>query len=149
MSDENINSIKTPNHSITQNLSYYGTQARVESDRSCLKQIKVTFNYGKLVNICIVYEISKDININDYPTLESCLFGAVTLTKNADINKYKYSRYGTGFDRHGSFSFPGSGFRQNFIIFGVDLRSSTKIDNRTKDILILGKDPTQGLEHTH
>ena len=149
MSDENINSIKTPNHSITQNLSYYGTQARVESDRSCLKQIKVTFNYGKLVNICIVYEISKDININDYPTLESCLFGAVTLTKNADINKYKYSRYGTGFDRHRSFSFPGSGFRQNFIIFGVDLCSSTKIDNRTKDILILGKDPTQGLEHTH
>ena len=149
MSDENINSIKTPNHSITQNLSYYGTQARVESDRSCLKQIKVTFNYGKVVNICIVYEISKDININDYPTLESCLFGAVTLTKNADINKYKYSRYGTGFDRHGSFSFPGSGFRQNFIIFGVDLRSSTKIDNRTKDILILGKDPTQGLEHTY
>ena len=149
MSDKNINSIKTPNHSITQNLSYYGTQARVESDRSCLKQIKVTFNYGKVVNICIVYEISKDININDYPTLESCLFGAVTLTKNADINKYKYSRYGTGFDRHGSFSFPGSGFRQNFIIFGVDLRSSTKIDNRTKDILILGKDPTQGLEHTH
>ena len=149
LSDENINSIKTPNHSITQNLSYYGTQARVESDRSCLKQIKVTFNYGKVVNICIVYEISKDININDYPTLESCLFGAVTLTKNADINKYKYSRYGTGFDRHGSFSFPGSGFRQNFIIFGVDLCSSTKIDNRTKGILILGKDPTQGLEHTH
>ena len=149
MSDKNINSIKTPNHSITQNLSYYGTQARVESDRSCLKQIKVTFNYGKVVNICIVYEISKDININDYPTLESCLFGAVTLTKNADINKYKYSRYGTGFDRHGSFSFPGSGFRQNFIIFGVDLCSSIKIDNRTKDILVLGKDPTQGLEHTH
>ena len=26
--------------------------------------------------------------------------------------------------------------------------SSTKIDNRKKDILILGKDPTQGLEHT-
>ena len=26
---------------------------------------------------------------------------------------------------------------------------STKIDNRKKDILILGEDPTQGLEHTH
>ena len=25
--------------------------------------------------------------------------------------------------------------------------SSTKIDNRKKDILILGKDPTQSLEH--
>ena len=28
------------------------------------------------------------------------------------------------------------------------MSSSTKIDNRKKDNLILGKDPTQGLEHT-
>ena len=28
------------------------------------------------------------------------------------------------------------------------MSSPTKIDNRKKDILILGKDPTQGLEHT-
>ena len=34
------------------------------------------------------------------------------------------------------------------IIFRVDMSSSTKIDNRKKDILILGKGPTQGLEHT-
>ena len=33
------------------------------------------------------------------PTLRNCLFGAVTLTKNTDIDKYKYSGYGTGFDR--------------------------------------------------
>ena len=31
--------------------------------------------------------------------------------------------------------------------FGVDMSSSTKIDNRKKDILILGKGPKQGLEH--
>ena len=28
------------------------------------------------------------------------------------------------------------------------MNSSAKIDNRKKDILILGKEPTQGLEHT-
>ena len=28
------------------------------------------------------------------------------------------------------------------------MSSPTKIDNRKKDILILGKAPTQGLEHT-
>ena len=28
------------------------------------------------------------------------------------------------------------------------MSSSSKIDNRRKDILILGKGPTQGLEHT-
>ena len=40
-------------------------------------------------------------------TLVKCLFGEVSLTKNADVNKYKYSRYGIGFDRGGSFSVPG------------------------------------------
>ena len=33
------------------------------------------------------------MNITDYPTLENCLFGAVNLTKNADINRYEYSGY--------------------------------------------------------
>ena len=86
------------------------------------------------MNVYIVYEISKTINISDYPTLENCLFGAVKLTKNADIDKYGYSGYGIGFDRYGSFSFPGAGLGKNMIIFGVDMSSSTKIDNRKKDI---------------
>ena len=90
------------------------------------------FNHGKVVNIYFVYEISKSINISDYPTLENCLFGAVSLTKNADSDRYKYSGYGIGFDRHGSFSFPGTGLGRNVIIFGVDMSSSTKIDNRKK-----------------
>ena len=70
LSDERINSIKAPNHSITPNLGYYGTGTRVEFNGSCLKQYKVTFNHGKVVNIYIVYEISKIINVSDYPTLE-------------------------------------------------------------------------------
>ena len=70
------------------------------------------------------------------------------MTKNADIEKYGYSGYGTGFDRRSGFSFPGSGFGQNVLIFGVDISSSAHIDNKKKDILVLGKGPTQGLEHT-
>ena len=80
--------------------------------------------------------------------LENCLFGAVKLTKNADIDKYGYFSCGTGFDRHGSFSFPGTGLGKNVIIFEVDMNSLTKIDNRKKDILFHEKGPTQGLEHT-
>ena len=34
------------------------------------------------------------------------------------------------------------------IIFGVDISSFPHIHNKKKDILILGKDLTQGLEHT-
>ena len=122
-SDERINSIKTTNLSITLNVSYYGTYIRVEFKESCLKLYKVTFTHGKAVNIYIVYKISKSINISDYPTLENCLFGAVNLTKNADIDKYKYSGYGIGFHRHGSFSFPGTGLDKNVITFGVDKSS--------------------------
>ena len=113
-----------------------------------MKQDKVTFNHGKVVNIYIVYEISRSINISDYPTLENCLFGVVTLTKNTDISKYKYSGYENRFDSHGNFSFPGTGLRRNLKIFGIDMSSSTKIDNKKKDILILGKGLIQGLGHT-
>ena len=47
-----------------------------------------------------------------------------------------------------SFSFPGGGFGQNVLIFGVDMSFSAHIDNKKKDILVLGKGPTQRLEHT-
>ena len=46
------------------------------------------------------------------------------------------------------FSSPSGGFGQNIITFGVGMSSSVHIDNKKKDILILGKGPTQGLEHT-
>ena len=119
MSDERTNSIKTPNHNITLNLDYYGTKTRAQFKGSCLIQESVTLNHGNVVNIYIVYEINKSINISDYQTLESCLFGSVTLTKNGDIDKYKYSGYGIGFGRHGSFSFLGIGLGRNVTIFGV------------------------------
>ena len=63
---------------------------------------------------------------------ESVLIGAVRLTKNTDIDKYGYSGCGIGFDRKLFFSFPGGGFRQNVIIFGVDMSSSSHIDNKKK-----------------
>ena len=58
----------------------------------------MTYGHGKKINIYIDFEIKKNYNISSYPTLENCLFDAVTLTKNADINKYKYYRCGIGFD---------------------------------------------------
>ena len=70
------------------------------------------------------------------------------MTKNANIEKYGYSGYGIGFDRRSSFSFPGGGFCQNVLIFGVDMRSSAHIDTKKKDILVLGNGPTVGLENT-
>ena len=60
------------------------------------------------------------------------MFGAVTLTKNANIDKYGYFGYGIGFDRGRSFSLPSGGFGQNVLIFGVDMSFSAHIDNNKK-----------------
>ena len=60
---------------------------------------------------------------------------------------YGYSGYRIGFDGRSSFSFPGNGFGQNVLIFGVDMSSSSRIDNKKKDKSVLRKGPTEGLEH--
>ena len=90
-------------------MDYYGIKIRLEFNENILKQDKITHNHRKIINIYIAYEISKSINISDYLTLGICLFGSVKLTKNLGVGKYKYSRYGIGFDSHGGFSVPDNG----------------------------------------
>ena len=96
-----------------------------------MKEDKITYNHGKIINIYIFYEVNKNFKISNYPTLENCLFGSGSLTKNGDIDQYKYSGYEIG-----SFLHCGCGTGRNVIIFGVDMSSTTKIDNRKKDISI-------------
>ena len=129
-------------------IDYVGTKIRLKFIWSCLKQPNISYTHGTLVNIYIVYELDSSGSYDSDPTLKNCLSGVVALTKNTDISKYGYSGYGIGFDRRTPFSFPGGRFSQNVIVFGVDMSSSAHIDNKKKDILILGKEPTQGLEHT-
>ena len=74
-----------------------------------------------MVNIYIVYELAVSYSHDSDPTIKNCLFGAVALTKNADIEKCKYSGYGIGFDRRSSFSFTSGRFGQNLLIFGADM----------------------------
>ena len=149
LSDESIKTPTTSDNSLNPELNYYGTNTRVKFTGSCLKQSNVSYTDSAIVNIYIVYELGASSSNDNDPTLKNCLFGAVTLTKNTtDIEMYGYSGYGIGLDRRSSFSFPGCGFGQNVLIFGVHMSSSTKIDSRTKNILILGNGPTQGLEQT-
>ena len=60
---------------------HVGSKIRLEFKKTCLKQDKISFNHGKIINVYIVYEINKKFNISIYPTLENCFFGAVKLTK--------------------------------------------------------------------
>ena len=122
-----------PMITLTPLIDYYGCKVRVKFNKGCLKQSNnLTYEYGSRVKIYIVYETGASSSNDSNSTLKNCLFGAVTLTKNADIEKYGYSGYGIGFDRRGSFSFPGGRFGQNVLTFGVDMSSSAHIDNKKK-----------------
>ena len=71
-------------------------------------------------------------NLNTDFTLSNCLFGSVKLTKNVNLDKYKYTGYGIEFDSSSEFlSTDGS--------FG---------ENKNKDILIFCEGRTQGLGDT-
>ena len=117
LSNESIKPPSASNNFLIPTLNYLGPKSRLKFSGSCLKQDKITYIHGKIVNIYIVYEINKKDNTTSIDsTLENCLFGAVTLTKKVDIDRYGYCGYGIGFDRQGSFSFPGGGYGQNVLI---------------------------------
>ena len=59
---------------------------RVKFNGSCLQQPRLSDTHGTIVNIYIAYELSASSPHSDDPMLKNCLFGAVTFTKNADIN---------------------------------------------------------------
>ena len=121
---------------------------KIKFTGSCLKPSSHILTHKKVVNIYIVYELAASSSHDSDPTIKNYLFRAVTLTKNAAIEKYKYSGYGIGFDRRSGFSFPKGRFGQNVLIFGADMSTSIHVDNKKKDILVLGRGPTQGLEST-
>ena len=104
MSDEVIKPPSTPNNNFAVELSYAINKIKVKFNGRCLKQDKIIYTDGTVVNIYTVHKLSSNLNNFDV-TLENCLLGAVKLTKNADIDKHKYSGYGVGFDGKGIFHF--------------------------------------------
>ena len=84
LSNENFD---PPNTNFSPLIDYVGNKIRVKFNGSYLKKSnKISYTHNKIVNIYIIYEINVHTTNYNYPTLENCLFGAVTLTKNADID---------------------------------------------------------------
>ena len=113
-------------------IDYYDSEVRVKFNKACLQQSN---NYGSRVNIYIVYELGDSSSNDSDPTLKNCLFGAVTLTKNADIENM-------GILVMELYLIEEEVFGQNVLTFGVDMSSSAHIDNKKKTILVLGIGPT-------
>ena len=55
---------------------YYVSKVRVKFNKGCLKQPnKLTYDYGRKVNIYIVYELGASSSNDSDPALKNCLFG--------------------------------------------------------------------------
>ena len=74
------------------------------------------------------------------------MFGSVKLTKNDDLDKYKYSGQGIRFDSPSEFLFTEGSMGKIGTIFGADMSSSVHIENKNENSLILGEGPKQELD---
>ena len=80
LSNEIIKPPTTSNNSLAPSLDYFIKKIKVNFNGSCLRQDKITYNHGTIVNMYIVYKQSSNLH-NFYFALEDCLFDAVKLTK--------------------------------------------------------------------
>ena len=97
------------------------------------------------MNLCISYTLGPHLrHLNTGFTLPNYLFGSVKHAKNADLDKYKYTGYGIGFDSRSEFLFTNGIYGKNVIIFVADMSSSLHVENKWKVTLILLEGPTQG-----
>ena len=112
-----------------------------------MKQSKLGYAHGKIVNLYSVYKLkNRRIDSPDF-TVQNGLFGAVKITKNANTLHYKYEGYGIGFDGESSFSFGNRTDAKNVIIFGVNTSNSSHLTNKTQNIYVLGKKFFQGMNN--
>ena len=117
----------------------------INSNGHCLIKNNISVP-KKVINLYISYTLGNQLrNLNSDFTLGNWLFGSVKLIKNADLDKYKYTGYGIGFDSRSEPLFTDGSYGKNVIVFGADMSSSMDVDNKGKDILIFGEGTTQGL----
>ena len=143
LSDENLKVVSISDNALSPEINYNENKIRLNFSGSILQQKIITYNHKKVVNLYIVYKITK-FHYNNNPILTNALFGAVKITKNASIKKYNYSWYVIGFDSQGFYNHPSGGIERDVIIFGADMSSSTNNANNENN-LVLGKGPVQRL----
>ena len=110
-----------------------------------------------VINIYIVYKLDPIATSRDTATftIQNSLFGAMQITKNADISKYNYKGYGICFDGRKEFAhvrkrgnFNDTTMARNVIIFGVDMSFSKHANNKRNNIYVVGKDYVQRINDT-
>ena len=113
-----------------------GESSAVFSLGKGLKQDKIVYKHGSIVNIYVVYNLHSGAKIIAGIDIY-ILFVAVTYA--IKIDKYKYSGYGIAFGSK-TYSHKDSGKdARDLKIFGADLSNSSHTENKKNNILVLGK----------
>ena len=76
------------------------------------------------------------------------MFGAVTLIKNTDPDKYGYIGYGIGFYSRSQLLWSDGSWGKSAVVFGADMSCSVLVDDKKKNILVLCEDLSQELDDT-
>ena len=106
---------------------------RIKFDKVLLAVAKCNY-LTKIVNVYIVYDLDAWLNeaTNNFK-FKNCLFRATNIVNNSDKDKYVYSGYRITFDSAGFWSFDND-TAKNIITFGVDNSSSSRSDDRKKNL---------------
>ena len=100
----------------------------------------------KIVNVYIVYDLGAwPGNLTNNFKFKNCLYGANSIVKNSDEEKYVYSGYRITLDSAGWWSLDNDTTR-NIMMFGVDNSSSSHSDSHKNNFLILREGPTFGID---
>ena len=97
-------------------IKYFNGTTRIESWKSNGMSEESIENITKAEsNLAPIFDhqLLSDINLNRHClTLGNCLSGSVKLTKNGDLDKYKYTGYCIGFDSRSEFLFTDGSYEK-------------------------------------
>ena len=100
-----------------------------------MKQNKLGYAHGTVVNIYTAYELKNRTVDNPDFTVQNGLFGAVKITEDENTSHYKYSGYGNA---RGTFTSGNITNGRNVIIFGADMSSSIHSTKQGTEYLRVG-----------
>ena len=148
MSEESSENIAKSDSNFAPNFVDHHSLPDINFTGHCLIKNNI-FITKKVLNLYISYTLRPQLrHFNTGFPLSNCLFWCVKLTKNTDLDIYRYTGYGIRFDSRGEYSLPEGSVGKNVITFGADTSLSVHTDNKANDILILNKGPTQGFDGT-
>ena len=138
-----ISKFKPFHNALLHRIKLFGYRMGIEFDKDSLA-VEQKQNFKCLY--CLWFRCFPRNPTNNFK-FKNCLFEATCVVINGDKEKYAYTSSGIAFDSAGFWSFDNETAR-NVMIFGVDNNSSSHVDSRKNNFLVLGEGPTFGINES-